>query len=100
MQRQLLGDAAASFAENCVAGIAPNPAAIARHVERSLMLATALNPHIGYDAAARIAKHAHAHDLTLKEAAVGLGLVTEADFDRWVQPIDMLAPREKRQTGE
>jgi fumarate hydratase, class II len=97
---RLLGDAAASFAENCVAGLAAVPATIARHVERSLMLATALNPHLGYDTAARIAKHAHAHDLTLKEAAVGLGLVSEADFDRWVQPLDMLAPKDRRPTGE
>jgi fumarate hydratase class II len=97
---RLLGDAASSFAENCIAGMAPIPATIARHLERSLMLVTALNPHIGYDNAAKIAKHAHAHNLTLKEAAVGLGLVTEADFDRWVQPIDMLSPRDKKQSGE
>ena len=80
--------------------VAPIPATVAHHLERSLMLVTALNPHIGYDNAAKIAKHAHAHNLTLKEAAVGLGLVTEADFDRWVQPIDMLSPRDKKQSGE
>ncbi len=69
-------------------------------MRRSLMLVTALNTHIGYDNAAKIAKKAHAEGLTLKEAAVGLGLVTEADFDRWVQPIDMLSPRDKKQSGE
>ena len=58
------------------------------------MVITALNPHIGYDNAARIAKHALAHNLTLKEAAVALDLVREDDFDRWVRPGDMLGPRE------
>jgi fumarate hydratase class II len=93
---RLLGDASASFADNCASGISPNAAQIARNLERSLMLATALNPHVGYDVAARIAKHAHAHDITLKQAAIDLGLVSAADFDRWVQPIDMLGPRETR----
>jgi fumarate hydratase class II len=91
---QLLGDAAASFADHCVAGITANEQRIAGYVERSLMLVAALNPHIGYDNAARIAKHALAHDLTLKEAAADLDLVTENDFDRWVQPADMLGPRD------
>jgi len=91
---QLLGDAAASFADHCVAGITANDQRIAGYVERSLMLVAALNPHIGYDNAARIAKHALAHDLTLKEAAADLDLVTEDDFDRWVQPADMLGPRD------
>ena len=93
---RLLGDAATSFADNCASGIAPHAAQIARNLERSLMLVTALNPHVGYDVAARIAKHAHAHDITLKQAATDLGLVSAADFDRWVQPIDMLGPREAR----
>ena len=93
---RLLGDASASFADNCASGISPNAAQIARNLERSLMLVTALNPHVGYDVAARIAKHAHAHDITLKQAAIDLGLVSAADFDRWVQPIDMLGPREAR----
>lgn len=93
---RLLGDAAASFAEHCVSGIAPNAPQIARNLERSLMLVTALNPHLGYDAAARIAKHAHARDITLKQAALDLGLVGAEDFDRWVQPLDMLGPRDTR----
>ena len=58
------------------------------------MLVTALTPHIGYDNAARIAKHALANNLTLKQAAVALGLVNEEDFDRWVRPQDMLGPRD------
>jgi fumarate hydratase, class II len=91
---QLLGDAAASFADHCVAGIVANEDRTAHYVERSLMLVAALNPHIGYDNAARIAKHALAHDLTLKEAAAELDLVSEEDFDRWVRPADMLGPRD------
>ncbi|MBI3453847.1 MAG: class II fumarate hydratase, partial [Rhodospirillales bacterium] len=90
---RLLGDAAASFADNCVAGIVANRERLARMVERSLMLVTALNPHIGYDNSARIAKYAAEHDLTLKEAAVTLGLVTEDEFDRWVLPDNMLGPK-------
>ncbi|MBI3505603.1 MAG: class II fumarate hydratase [Proteobacteria bacterium] len=93
---RLLGDAATSFADNCASGIAPHAAQIDRNLERSLMLVTALNPHVGYDVAARIAKHAHAHDTTLKQAAIDLGLVSAADFDRWVRPIEMLGPREAR----
>jgi len=91
---QLLGEAAASFADHCIAGTTANEGTIARYVERSLMLVAALNPHIGYDNAARIAKHALAHDLTLKEAAADLDLVNEDDFDRWVMPADMLGPRD------
>ena len=90
---RLLGEAAASFADNCVIGIAAHEARIAKLVQQSLMLVTALNPHIGYDNSARIAKHAFAHDLTLKEAALQLGLLTEEQFDRWVQPDRMLGPR-------
>ncbi|HEX9465721.1 MAG TPA: class II fumarate hydratase [Alphaproteobacteria bacterium] len=91
---QLLGDAAASFADHCIVGTTANEHRIAEFVERSLMLVAALNPHIGYDNAARIAKHALAHDLTLKEAAADLDLVSEADFDRWVRPADMLGPHD------
>lgn len=91
---QLLGDAAASFADHCVTGITANDDRIAHNLERSLMLVAALNPHIGYDNAARIAKHALAHDLTLKKAAAELDLVSEEDFDRWVRPADMLGPRD------
>jgi len=89
---QLLGDGAESFATNCVAGIEANAGRIDELMARSLMLVTSLAPHIGYDNAAKIAKRAHAEGLTLKEAAVGLGLVTEADFDKWVDPRKMIGP--------
>jgi len=89
---RLLGDAAASFADHCVSGMVANPARLAHNVANALMLVTALNPHIGYDAASRIAKAAHAQGISPKEAAVSLGLVSETDFDRWVQPLDMLGP--------
>ncbi len=90
---RLLGDAAGSFADNCVAGIQPNRERIAAMVAQSLMLVTALNPHIGYDNAAQIAKKAHADGSTLKEAAVALGLVTAKQFDQWVRPEEMLGPK-------
>jgi fumarate hydratase, class II len=89
----LLADAAQSFADHCVAGIEPNRTRIAELLERSLMLVTALNPHIGYDKAAEVAKKALAQGSTLKEAAVALGYVTPEDFDRWVRPDAMLGPR-------
>ena len=90
---RLLGDATDSFAERCIEGIQADRARIARHLEQSLMLVTALAPHIGYDKAASIAKHAHAAGLALKEAALASGHVTAADFDRWVDPRAMLGPR-------
>ena len=90
---QLLADGALSFADNCVASIEANREAIGDHVTRSLMLVTALNPHIGYDNAAKIAKKAHAEGTTLKEAAVALGLLTDDQFDSWVDPADMIAPK-------
>ncbi len=86
----LLATGMATFAENCVDGLEPNRARIAELLDRSLMLVTALAPEIGYDDAARIAKHAHAKGLTLKEAAGALGLVDAATFDRVVRPEDML----------
>jgi fumarate hydratase class II len=89
---RLLGDAAASFAANCVEGIAANRAQIEAMLHRSLMLVTALTPHIGYDKAAEIAKRALAKGESLKEAAVALGYVKPADFDRWVDPKAMLGP--------
>jgi len=89
----LLGDAARSFADNCVAGIQPNRERIAAMVSQSLMLVTALNPHIGYDNAARIAKKAHEDGSTLKEAAVALDLMTAEQFDQWVRPEGMLGPK-------
>lgn len=87
---RLMGDACLSFTENCVRGIRANPEQIKAHLDNSLMLVTALNPHIGYDNAARIAKKAHEESLTLKEAALALKLVSEADFDRWVDPSAMV----------
>jgi fumarate hydratase, class II len=87
---RLLADAADSFREHCAAGIEANEGRIQEHLERSLMLVTALSPHIGYDAAARIAKKAHAEGTTLKQAATALGLVSAEDFERWVRPEQML----------
>ncbi len=87
---KLLADACVSFAGRCVSGIEANRMQINTHLERSLMLVTALNPHIGYDKAASIAKLAHQENLTLKEAAIKLGLVSETDFDRWVDPATMI----------
>ena len=75
----------------CARGIARNRAEIDRKLHGSLMLVTALAPHIGYDRAAQVAKHAHAHNLFLRDAAIALG-VTAADFDRWVRPETMVAP--------
>merc|ERR1711920_897188 len=87
---RLLSDGAASFADNCVEGLQANPKRIQEHLERSLMLVTALNPHIGYDKAAAIAKLAEKKDLTLKEAALELGHLSADDFDKWVDPSKML----------
>ncbi|HKJ72705.1 MAG TPA: class II fumarate hydratase [Alphaproteobacteria bacterium] len=89
---RLLGDAAVSFTDRCVAGIKPEMGRIAELLDRSLMLVTALAPQIGYDAAAKIAKHAFDYDMTLREAALDLKLVSEKDFDRLVVPENMVAP--------
>ena len=89
----LLADASASFDEHCAAGLEPNRAEIDRKLHGSLMLVTALAPHIGYDNAAKIAKKAHADGTTLKEAAIALGLVTAEQFEQWVKPEDMIRPR-------
>jgi fumarate hydratase class II len=86
---RLLTDGCHSFREHCVEGIEANLPRIRENLDKSLMLVTALNPHIGYDNAARIAKHAHKHGKTLKEAAVELGLVTAEQFDEWVRPEKM-----------
>jgi fumarate hydratase class II len=86
---RLLTDGMASFNEHCAAGIEPNRERIAELVDRSLMLVTALNPHIGYDKAAQIAKKAHKEGLSLKESALALGYVTEAQFAEWVVPASM-----------
>ena len=90
---QLLGDAAESFNTNCVAGIEANTQRIEQLMRDSLMLVTALNPHIGYDNAAKVAKKAYAEDTTLKRAAVDLGLLTEEQFDQYVRPEEMIGPR-------
>jgi fumarate hydratase class II len=87
---RLLADAARSFTERCVAGIQPDRDRIDRHLRSSLMLVTALNEHLGYDRAARVAKKAHADGTTLREAAVALGLLTGEDFDRLVRPENMI----------
>ena len=89
---RLLADAATSFADHCVAGIAADRKRIAELVERSLMLVTSLSPHIGYDKAAQVAKKALAEGSSLKAAALALGYVSEADFDRWVRPEAMIGP--------
>lgn len=92
---RLLADGCDSFREHCAAGLEPVRERIAAHLERSLMLVTALAPRIGYDAAARIAKTAHAEGTTLREAAVALGLLTAEQYDEWVRPAEMVG-REKR----
>ncbi len=89
---KLIGDASRSFAENCVVGITANTDRIRRLMGESLMLVTALNPHIGYDNAARIAKKAHHEGTTLLEAGLALGLLTEEQFRTWVRPEDMVHP--------
>jgi fumarate hydratase, class II len=92
---RLLGDACVSFADKCASGIEPNHAVIKQHLENSLMLVTALNTHIGYENAAKIAKKAHKENKTLREAAVELGLVTSAQFDEWVRPEKMVGTLSK-----
>ena len=87
---RLLADGARSFERHCVRGILPNRERINELLERSLMLVTALNPHIGYDKAAQIAKRAHHEGLSLREAALASGWVSAGDFDAWVQPRRMV----------
>jgi fumarate hydratase class II len=89
---RLLADAAKSFTEHCVIGIRANRRRIAELLQNSLMLVTALAPHIGYDKAAQIAKTAHANGTTLRDEAVRLGFVSGKDFDRWVRPARMTRP--------
>jgi fumarate hydratase class II len=89
---RLLADASVSFADRCVTGIVPNVPRLAELLERSLMLVTALAPEIGYDNAAKIAKHAHHEGLSLREAALALGLIEEARFAALVRPEAMLGP--------
>ncbi|GIV29293.1 MAG: fumarate hydratase class II [Bacteroidia bacterium] len=87
---RLIGDVCVSFNDKCAVGIEPNLVNIKKHLENSLMLVTALNPHIGYENAAKIAKKAHKENKTLKEAAIELGLLTAEQFDEWVRPEKMV----------
>jgi len=96
---QLLADAARSFNDHCAIGIEPNEKRIREHVENSLMLVTALNPHIGYEKAAQISLKAYREDLTLREAALQLGFVTAGQFDEWVRPEEMTHPLGGGKTG-
>lgn len=90
---RLLSDSMVSFNDHCVAGITANKDKIDKLLHESLMLVTALNPHIGYENAAKIAKTAHKNGTTLKEEAINLGLLTAEQFDAWVRPEDMTAPK-------
>ena len=87
---QLIADACISFNNHCAVGIEPNNERIKELVDKSLMLVTALNTHIGYENAAKIAKTAHKNGTTLKEEAINLGFVTSEQFDEWVKPEDMV----------
>jgi fumarate hydratase class II len=89
---KLLAKGVEGFTQHCIVGLQPNPERIDELMKKSLMLVTALNPHIGYDNAAKIAKKAHAEGTTLKEAALALGLVNEEDFDKWIKPEEMISP--------
>ncbi|WP_276498424.1 class II fumarate hydratase [Pontibacter litorisediminis] len=95
MSAQLIGDACDSFDKHCAVGIEPNTARIKENLENSLMLVTALNPHIGYDNAAKIAKKAHKEGTTLRQAAIALGLLTNEQYDEWVRPEDMIGSLKK-----
>jgi fumarate hydratase class II len=90
MSARLIGDACNSINEHCAVGIEPNIPIIKKNLENSLMLVTALNTHIGYENAAKIAKKAHKEGSTLREAAIALGLLTSEQFDQWVKPEDMV----------
>ena len=93
MSARLIGDACRSFNDNCAVGIEANLPAIKEHLENSLMLVTALNTHIGYENAAKIAKKAHSEGTTLRQAAIELGLVTDEQFTEWVDPTRMIGSR-------
>jgi fumarate hydratase class II len=92
---RLLGDGCSNFQQHCIAGLEPDPVQMAAHLERGLMLVTALNPHIGYDKSAEIAKKAYGEGLTLREAALQLGYLTDEEFDTWVRPENMLEAGKK-----
>ena len=90
---RILSDTCISFSEKCVSGLEANHEKISQHLENSLMLVTALNPHIGYDNAAKIAKHAHKNNLTLRESALDLELLDNEQFEKWVKPEQMTGPK-------
>merc|ERR1719347_267095 len=90
---RLIGDASVAFTDKCVTGMTVNRERVDSLLHESLMLVTALNPHIGYDAAAKIAKTAHKNGTTLKDEAIKLGYLTEEQFKEWVRPEDMLGPK-------
>ena len=90
MAARLIGDACDSFDKNCAVGIEPNYPVIEKNLENSLMLVTALNPYIGYESAAKIAKKAHKENKSLREAALELGLLNYEKLDEWVRPEDMI----------
>jgi len=91
---RIISDSCRSFSDKCVTGLEANEDKIKAHLENSLMLVTALNPHIGYDNAAKIAKNAHKKGLTLRESALELELLTDQQFDEWVRPELMIGPKE------
>ena len=90
---RILSDSCRSFTDNCVKGLKANEDRIAEHLENSLMLVTALNPHIGYDNAAKIAKNAHEKNITLRESVLEMNALTEEQFDEWVRP-ELMTGRE------
>ena len=96
---QLLAEGARSFNDRCAIGIEPNEKRIAEHLDNSLMLVTALNPHIGYEKAAQISLKAYREEITLREAALKLGFLTAQQFDEWVRPEDMTHPLEPEKTN-
>lgn len=93
----LLADALASFEEKCIAGLQINAAKMNQYVEQSLMLVTALNPHIGYDQGAKIVQRAFEEDLTLKQAALDSGLLSEAEYDQWIDPRKMIGSQQNEE---
>jgi fumarate hydratase class II len=90
---KLISDVCESFTANCIVGIEPNVNNIKKHLENSLMLVTALNPYIGYDKAAQVAKKAFKENKTLKQACVELGFLTEEEFNKYVRPEEMIGPK-------
>ena len=90
MAARNLGEACESFNDHCIVGLQPNHTNIKKNLEDSLMLVTALNPKIGYENAAKIAKKAHAENSTLRQAALDLQLLTDAEFTEWVDPSKMI----------